>query len=547
MYNLLIVDDEPIIVDGLIQLFSELDMGLELYPAYSAKEALDSALKTKIDIIITDMRMPEKSGLQLIDELLLLWPQCRIIFLSGYDEFDYVYDAVKRNIDHYLLKTEDDEVLISAVHQSIESIEDEKLMISQLEMSQRKVEQAEPLLKREFLKSLLHGDHSALSLASYSLSRDAFAIDLDESWLTVAGSFATVNDSLFQNVLMLDEMITQELHPNLLIETCMYDQYLAVWFIQLKKGANIFRANNHINRTAMRNYIKRFLESIQERYMQKTNQKVSFIIDRDFITPDQVHQRFKQIYDTSKFVSSFSEDMMVVDLNKETAFDRLDTSVPFAKPWKHQLVLLEETISEGNKTEATKIVNKLFNQMLDHTYSNVDITDILFSITQIILEFIRDKSLYDELIKNQSQNFADMVKQIPILFDSKNVVTSIIEDICDYKTELKHEGSKKRILIINQYIRRFINEDLSLTKIADLVHLNPSYLSRFYKEQTGMNLSDVINDLKLNKAMELLKQTDLPVNEIAEQLGFNSPSYFTLCFKKHYGLSPQKYRENRKL
>ncbi len=107
MYRLLIVDDEPVITNGLVQLFEENpEFELDVLKAYSAKEALAIAKKMKLDILVSDIRMPQKSGLQLVDELMYYWPMCRIIFLTGYSEFEYVQEALRKNVDNYILKTE---------------------------------------------------------------------------------------------------------------------------------------------------------------------------------------------------------------------------------------------------------------------------------------------------------------------------------------------------------------------------------------------------------------------------------------------------------
>lgn len=547
MNNLLIVDDEPIIVDGLLQLFSETDFDLELYSAYSAKEALDLAIQIKVDIIITDMRMPKKSGLKLIDELLLIWPKCRIIFLSGYDQFDYVYDAIKRNVDSYVLKTEDDEVLINAVSKSIELIKQEEALEANLKVSSKKLEQAEPLLKRELLKSLLNGDNIDEHLLSYGLDHHALKISIDEKWLMVAGQIEYNQNLTFQSPLILAELIKQSLHPKLTVESYMYNQRLSIWLIQPLDTNSIFIENKIIKSQVIKNYIKRFLKDIQEKYMDKMNLKVSFVINKDLIQTNQANESLHQMLQMSAFISSFSQEMIVIDLSKETSFYPTESGSITTRPWKKQIDLLEEFISDGKKQKAIDVIESLYSQIINNNYTHLDITEIIYSISQLIIDYLRNKTLYNEVLKNQDQNFESIFKQIPILFDSKEKVISTISAICDYKEEWKIDGNRKIILIVDKYIRENITEDLSLTTIADLVHFNPSYLSRFYKEHTGTNLSDAINEIRLRKAKDFLTQTEKPIHQIADELGFNSPSYFTLYFKKHTNHSPQKYREYKRM
>jgi two-component system response regulator YesN len=95
---------------------------------------------------------------------------------------------------------------------------------------------------------------------------------------------------------------------------------------------------------------------------------------------------------------------------------------------------------------------------------------------------------------------------------------------------------------IHRYILEHLSGDLSLTAIAEEVHFNPSYLSRYYKQMTGHNLLEYIQTKRLEGALHLMRETNLKLNEIAARVGFDSHSYFTTFFKKKMGVSPQEYR-----
>lgn len=546
MYRLLIVDDEPIIVDGLLQLFSEIDLELELYSAYSVAEALDCALKVKIDIVIADMRMPEKSGLQFVDELQLLWPKCRIIFLSGYDQFEYVYDAVKRNIDSYVLKTEDDDVLIASVQNSIEKIEQERLIQAKLETSEKQMEEIIPLLKRDFLDSLL--DTSELEHAAHLFSRveKALEIQLNEQWFIIAGQIIGDLSTDFQDLLLLNEQMKKELHPDVKLEFFIYNRDLAIWFIQPQKRQGIFYENDKVKWKTLKEYSKRFLESTQENYMPKKNIKANFVIGKRPVDLQLMTEDFQQICDYCQFISSFSEEMIIVDQGKVSPFSFLGSEIHEPQLWKKKLIVLESAISEGEEQKAINIIEGLFDHMLHNKYSNIDITDFLLSVTQLILEFLRNNDLYQYIIEQSEEDVPKKLQKLPILFDSKETVLHLVKAICQYQAIARETGKSKVISAVNQYIQDHIAGDLSLTAIADFIHFNPSYLSRFYKEVTGRNLSDVINGVRMKKAKYYLSETQMAIHEIAHQLGFNSPSYFTLYFKKNTLQSPQEYRDKSK-
>ncbi|MCD9021594.1 response regulator transcription factor [Cohnella silvisoli] len=109
--------------------------------------------------------------------------------------------------------------------------------------------------------------------------------------------------------------------------------------------------------------------------------------------------------------------------------------------------------------------------------------------------------------------------------------------------EIKEPGKPKAVVWLNDYIRQHLGDDLSMTRLAEIVNLNPAYLSRLYIQTTGTAISDYINALRLDKAKEQLAQTHLKVYEIAGQLGYDSALSFVRFFKKHMNMTPQEYRE----
>ena len=113
-------------------------------------------------------------------------------------------------------------------------------------------------------------------------------------------------------------------------------------------------------------------------------------------------------------------------------------------------------------------------------------------------------------------------------------------------SENSGKDSNRVIAQINLFIEKNIFSDLSVANIAQALHYNPSYISRLYKQETGKNLADVICDIKIKRAKELLDNKDLKIYFIGQELGFESSSYFARFFKKHTDMLPQEYRDKEK-
>ena len=97
---------------------------------------------------------------------------------------------------------------------------------------------------------------------------------------------------------------------------------------------------------------------------------------------------------------------------------------------------------------------------------------------------------------------------------------------------------------VDKYIQKHLGDDLSLVTLSEKVYLNPSYLSRRYKELTGKNITDTITEARMTRAAQLLDDEQFKVRNVAEMVGFASAAHFSRVFKKHTGMTPQEYRDN---
>lgn len=120
MYRVLFVDDEEIIVQGLVELIEGQSLAdVEVCSAYSANEALAIMRQSTVDIVVTDIEMPRMNGLELQKEIRKQWPRCKVIILTGYDEFAYAHEAIRNQGFDYLLKTESDETIIQTIQNAL--------------------------------------------------------------------------------------------------------------------------------------------------------------------------------------------------------------------------------------------------------------------------------------------------------------------------------------------------------------------------------------------------------------------------------------------
>lgn len=134
------------------------------------------------------------------------------------------------------------------------------------------------------------------------------------------------------------------------------------------------------------------------------------------------------------------------------------------------------------------------------------------------------------------------VKQAPTVLALKGALLAALEELrCCVKSRLD-APLHSEITKAQKYVRLHIDQKIGLQEVADHLHLNASYFSRLYKQQTGETFIGYVTKEKMNRAKELLDQTERTVEEIADLLGYEHKSYFVKTFKKQYGIPPKEYR-----
>jgi two-component system response regulator YesN len=122
---------------------------------------------------------------------------------------------------------------------------------------------------------------------------------------------------------------------------------------------------------------------------------------------------------------------------------------------------------------------------------------------------------------------------------------SAFEWMISKRSDTRLNDQSQILISIHQYIKQHLEDDLSLTRIAQEVSLNPSYLSRWYKRVTGKGISEYIHDRRIERSKELLLGSSCKMHEISAKVGFSDQHYFYRFFKKAIGCTPQEYRDQK--
>ncbi|MFD2657955.1 response regulator transcription factor [Gracilibacillus thailandensis] len=531
MYRLLIVDDEELITDGLYDVFSRLmPEHLDVYKAYSGKEALDWMSRTRIDIILTDISMPGLSGLELIERVQSLWPHCRVIFLTGYDYFDYVYQAIQMNDVKYLLKTEGYAKVVETVKEILMELKQSSLKSQLPELTDQEKHAYEMMAQSDFMRHLIQKsnvsvrDFSNLEVEFHHLN---IPLKTSEQVYLVLGNLTYPKNTTYTkqtNILHYVRSYWEQKFSSQLKSLSIMDRYGdLVWFIQMKEDKPFTPQH-------LLDYLEGNLEMIQDDCLQIMDLTLQFTMSNGPVDWQSVSEKYEYLRQLQQLKLDSKYPSIIKEQPNQA--ETVETLNPIPK-----MDLLTAHLSANRREEFFEEFYELIKSVQKDSYHQM--TKVYYSVALV---------LYVDISQNQLQNRMDDLDKTFKIDEHTSLTSSFnyLEKVANQLFALKKADGQDRasqvIEGICQYIENHLDEDLSLVRLAEIHYFNPSYLSYFFKQEQGINLSEYIDRCRIRKARELLSHSDLKVREVSEKVGYHTAHSFTRFFKKMTGMTPKEYR-----
>ncbi|NOU86266.1 response regulator [Paenibacillus sp. LMG 31460] len=553
MYRLLIVDDLPIIVDGLIELFEQSDLDLDILKAYSGEEALEVLQNNRVDIVISDIKMPGLEGIELLQEIKAQWPACKVIFLTGYNDFHYVQNAVKYGSFEYILKIESDEKIIRSVERAIEKFEEEYDQLQMFERANNRMRLALPSLQKDYISGLLQGKSVTRSQLENHFKEIDMPLRADMPIILLLGRVDDWKDMITAPdkalLIYAVQNITEEfLSPYVRSYSYVYDQSKIVWFIQ-PLGVNDTpkqQVSYDLLWKQTSTYVSGMLEKIQRTCKKLLQLPVSFILSSEHTAWSGVFERFHSLKYGFVYGMGLSSEVILSDSDirraeEGTAADKQNDFFHYTR-----VQLLTKSLENCHREEFYKLYLELTEIWGEENCPYERKKELYHSMAAVFLAYI-NKSTELRAYLNAVHDLAPLFQ-----YGDKNswlflrqYFMQTADCLFDWNAVQGAMLPAEVVQKAHRYIDAHISTDISLNAIADHVGLNPSYFSRLYKQMTGIGLSDYIIDYRNLKAKELLIGSTMKVNEIAAELGYNSALAFIRFFKKQNETTPQEFRMQR--
>ncbi|MBB6673799.1 response regulator transcription factor [Cohnella nanjingensis] len=545
MHRLLIVDDEPYIVDGLFELFAGLPhLELDVCRAYSPIEALEWLERARIDIVLTDIRMPLMNGIELQKKINRQWPRCKVIFLTGYDDFAYIQEALRNGIVDYVLKTEYDEAIVKSVEQAIHTLAGEMRSEQIVVEARAQMIHALPALQKEYLLGFLADEVPANRLDSGWLKELKIALNPEEPCMLVVGRVDRWEDGATYSdmglLMYAVQNVAKEYFGNWRFQPVLADRKTFIWFIQTETATEGREEKTD-------SFVHGTLESVQATCRELLKLPISLAAGSSFVPFGKLPAAYVQLKKILNLGLGQANEMLLTDRwyaandLQSDGDHRSGAGEPDREKWRKQISELEKCLENSQQEQFGKHLDQLQAAILTEPYRYGLLLESYYSVMTLLLSHLNEPGAdlasaidLDKLTRfDQHGSAAEAFRYLrvasEVLFDRKR-------DELDERTSWVTER-------INRYIAANLDQDLSLTKLSEQVYLNPTYLSRFYKQTMGIGLSDYIAEARVKKSMELLRDPKYKIHEIGAVVGYASAPYFTTFFKRMTQMTPQEYRD----
>lgn len=491
MFSVLVADDEWIEREGICLLLEESPYEFEIFMAENGEEAVKILERNRIDILFTDIKMPFMDGLELLAAANQSRRGLKMVIFSAFADFAYAKSAMENHASYYLLKPVDPEEFQNVVTQLVEALE--------LEWEEERKIHYQTGRVRENRMTWLQGGGEAPEEI--------------KSWLAAGGTCWMQLFSMEEEEERTIAAFYEKIQKYSLRILCTVTVSDGICLLVSRRGEDQERiAEELISCCGMKQTCVVLSREIQkEENFAKDYEKMQDMLRFHFFTEGN------QIYHMDAYGTE--------PVHSEYVMQRIIKEVSNGIEWgndayvKENLILLREEL-KGNVRESQIFIKYLYSSILEKVSMKREIP----------------KAEFEEYLERLfSENNLTGIHQIML----EVIQRYGVEDSMDAR-RMEQKRVIRRVLEI---VETRYSEELTLSAIANEVHLSPSYLSYLFKKETGNSLVKYITSIRLKEAKKLLRESNMKISEIATKVGYQNYSYFNISFKSNLGMSPVQYRE----
>ncbi|MEK5480273.1 response regulator [Paenibacillus sp. FSL R5-0407] len=522
--KVLIVDDEHLIRNLIRMRIDWESQGLIIVgEASNAHEAMDMVDELRPDIIFTDIYMPYINGIEFSGKVLEKYPDIKIVVVTGHDEFEYAQQSIKIGISDFILKPIHASDLLHVTAKLTQKIYEERTRNQELERLKKDLERNFPYLREKFLYQWLEG---ALSKEEIHEKAEYFKLPVFFSGGTY--QIAVIEISPISEKQTEEQLILLGMECRNKIET-FYRDDSRVMIIPDTRNQMVIISFNQTT------HLVSDCESIQATLLKSYKCLVNIGIGRRRDKMQEAHLGYQEACRAIHYKA-------FVGHNQVVCFeDIVDNREEYYRSNPELLQQLQFCISVGSSERATEILEQIFNV----SFSGV--SHFRMAAMDVITECQR-AAMEQQIEDEQAQNAETLVSILTA--DNLPELMNILERYVLYVCQTIHSKfqAKEGNLIsqVKEYLENHMSDtQVGLASTAAAFFISPGHLGRLMKKETGQTFVEYLTHVRMKRAENLLKTTDLKGYEVGEQVGIPDPHYFSVLFKKTTGRSMNEYRNGK--
>ncbi|MBO1510681.1 response regulator transcription factor [Metabacillus bambusae] len=534
MYKVMLVDDDYPVLELLSETIEWERLGLTLQSIHeNGASALQYALNDMPDILITDIGMPKMNGIELTRQLKEKKTNLQVCVLTCHSEFQYAQQALKLNIQDYLLKdTLDPEDLCSVLIKIKENLEKEnqkKLIEFQL---LHIVERNKESMKREFLRKTIYQttyNHNEWYKQAYSLGLNLKSMKFIPTLCFIQG-YRVAKDSFISEDTLLFSI--QNVIGEILQE---YND--SVHFTLGNRESFIFFPYSPTVKSNCYGIATDCMKKIQRTLLNTLNISVSFVIGEICENQEVLKSELTSLLKTTnqRYYMEFCsiDKKRPITNSNENIFSWYD----------HASVEIRQLIIEKDVNRVVPTVTSWIKIFQEKQFSSEIVKDW-------VLKLLLDVNLKLKALQFFGTNYTvdvihEEILSIDSLIELEKWLVKYFKEVLTIVGDITTQSRRKEVIEACKYVSVNLEKKISLDEVANHLYLNPSYFSRLFKKEVGETFVEYVTKLKMSRAKELLEQTIEPVGKICERLGYDNQSYFIKVFKNYVGVTPLEFRGER--
>lgn len=526
VYSVLLVDDEEEVIQIIMKKIDWESMGFRIVGyAHNGVEALELAEEYQPDVVLTDIKMPYMDGLTLSRKLKELYRTIKIIIFSGFDEFEYAKEAIKLEVEEYLLKpinAAELKEVFARIWTNLDRERDEKRNIHKL---QEYYMESLPLIQENFFTSLIEG----------RISRKQIEQALTNYQIQLKGPYYIIT------ILHASKKgLPEEMNPFLwtvsvkkLAEEQLVEQYKCRTLMYLGDVVLISQLENPSETVAYTDAMDKFCRTARTVCAVRVTAGIGQLCE----SLEELHLSYQGAKNAVSYRAIYGNTRAI-------NITEIEPSENSNAPWEDRLVHeIIKKIKLGDREALSEVFTECQNRF---SAGNISLQTYRIFVLQLIAEITRfgsNNQLHMEQVFGQYNDIYSMAFQSESPDELWGWLLEISCSVQEMIALQRQDTTKTFVTRAIEYVQEsYADQNISIETVCKKLGVSSAYFSTVFKKETGKTFISYLTDYRMEQAVDLLLTTNDKTYIIAEKVGYADPNYFSYAFKKKYGMSPSKYR-----